>query len=87
VTTREKIVSLDPNIILLDGFDEALIGIGERCGQIPLAVYDKTKCIDCLVSKGMEYRQALQYFETNVAGVWRGERTPLVVDSMPNDPI
>ena len=34
-----------------DGFDDAIIGIGHRCGQPSLIVYDKAKVIDILMER------------------------------------
>ena len=37
---------MDDGILLADGFEEALIGVGRRCGKPDIAVYDTDKCID-----------------------------------------
>ena len=34
---------MEEELLLADGFDAALIGTGERCGQPTLAVYDKKR--------------------------------------------
>jgi hypothetical protein len=39
---------------MADGFDEAIIGIAERCAQSPLVVYDAERCIDILVGLGVD---------------------------------
>ncbi len=72
------LAEVDPEILLADGFEDALIGYAQRCGQPPLAVYDRRRCIDVLVERdGMTYEEAEEYFEFNVVGAWVGERTPL----------
>ena len=76
--TREALAEIDEEILMADGFDEALIGYAQRCGQPALAVYDRNKCIDVLVERdGMSYEEAEEFFEFNVVGAWVGERTPL----------
>jgi len=50
-----------------DGFDEAIIGIGQRCGQPDLIAYDYDKCIEIL-ERDMTYDEAIEYFEFNVVG-------------------
>ena len=61
-----------------DGFDDAIIGIGSRCGQPDLIVYDVDKCLDILVDgDGMSYEEAQEYFSFNVEGAWVGEGTPI----------
>jgi hypothetical protein len=37
-----------------DGFDEAIIGIAERCGRPNHVVYDAERCIDILVGLGVD---------------------------------
>lgn len=72
--TREALAEIDEEILMADGFDEALIGYAQRCGQPALAVYDRNKCIDVLVNRdGMSYEEAEEFF----VGAWVGERTPL----------
>ncbi len=66
-------------MLLADGFEECLIGVGSRCGQPDIAVYDQTKCIQVLMSQGMSHEEALEYFDFNVLGSWVGEETPIFV--------
>jgi len=68
-------------LLLADGFDAALIGTGERCGQPTIAVYDREKCIEVLEKRdGMTQEEANEFFEFNVMGAWVGEQTPIFVD-------
>lgn len=69
-------------IFTADGFDEALIGSAfiHELGQ-PVAVYDRSKCIDVLVERdGMSYEDAEEFFEYNVAGACFGPGTPIYVE-------
>jgi len=73
-------------MLLADGFEECLIGVGSRCGQPDIAVYDQTKCIQVLMSQGMSHEEALEYFDFNVLGSWVGKETPIFVsESKLND--
>ena len=64
--------------LLADGFEEAFIGVAERCSQPALAVYDAAKCIYILQQRdGMSYEEACDYFTCNVSGAWMGEHTPV----------
>jgi hypothetical protein len=64
-------------ILLADGFEAALIGVVERCGMYPTALYDKDKCIGILVARdGMTQDEAEEFFEFNVLGAWVGAGTP-----------
>lgn len=65
-------------IMLLDGFEEALLGHATRFGGLSVAAYDLTKCIEIL-SRDMSFEDALEYFEFNVIGAWVGEGTPIFI--------
>lgn len=64
------------DVVLADGFDSAIIGVVERCGQEPFVVYDMDKCIDVLVLGGMAYDNAVEYFAFNTLGAHAGETSP-----------
>jgi hypothetical protein len=67
-----------------DGFDDAIIGVGYRCGQDEVLVYDRDMCIHILVREGMSYDEAVEYFEFNVEGAWVGDKTPMFVQRFNN---
>lgn len=81
MTTLDRICEYAPEALLADGFEDAILGIAERCGQPPLVAYDRTRCIDILVAEGMERDEAEEFFEFNVAGAWMGDMTPLFIDT------
>ena len=64
-------------MIIADGFDEAFLGTGSRCGFEDVAVYDADKCIEALIKHGMTDEEAVEYFEYNVLGAWIGDITPV----------
>lgn len=61
-------------IIIADGFDEAVIGIEESTMRL---IYSITKCLDILESQGMTDEDALEHFYFNVQGSYIGEQTPI----------
>lgn len=63
-----------------DGFNAAVIGVASRCGQQDILAYDINKCIQILEDQGMEYEDAVEYFEFNVLGAWLGDETPVFID-------
>ena len=63
---------LDP-----DYFDDAIVGIAERCGLSPVVLYDRNKCIELLIKEGMPETEALEHFDFNVIGSFIGDETPL----------
>ena len=48
-------------LITYYGFEEAFLGIGEQFSKLPIAVYDREKCIE-LLARDMEYEEAEEYF-------------------------
>lgn len=78
----DQLIEENPDALLADGFEKALIGIARRTGQRSLAVYDSEKCINILEKKNkMTYEEAIEFFEFNVIGSWVGQNTPLFFDS------
>jgi hypothetical protein len=90
-----EIKEINPEAIILDGFNEAIIGLGERINLGPVVAYDVQKIIEIL-AKDMEVHEdelledgqsiedlkismALEYFEYNILGAWMGEFTPVFI--------
>lgn len=76
---REVLADVNPEAILWDGFEDALIGMGERCGMVPVAIYDYTIMIAILVADDMTEEDAREHIDYNVLGSWVGEHTPIIV--------
>jgi len=70
----------DEEILLADGFDEALIGTARRISGTLVAVYDRAKCIEIL-SREMSPEDAEEYFSFNTEGAWVGEQTPIFLET------
>jgi hypothetical protein len=68
-------IDLDELVLLLDGLDEAFIGLTTDSSR---AVYDVDKIIKCL-SKDMSEEAAWEYYEYNIECAYVGENTPLYV--------
>jgi len=77
--TREDLVELcgDDELLFADGFDEAILGVGTRCGKPTIVIYDRAKCIEILVAQGMDFDEAEEFFSFNTEGSWVGDRTPI----------
>jgi len=69
----------EDEILLADGFEKAFIGIGYRL-DTPCAIYDTDECLKILMQDGMNWDQAVEYFEFNVSGSYVGEQTPIFID-------
>tara|TARA_B100000029_G_scaffold125082_1_gene118551 strand:- start:45 stop:332 length:288 start_codon:yes stop_codon:yes gene_type:complete len=67
----------DDEILLADGFEDAFMGIVNSNGSHPKALYNEDVCVDVLVERDkMEYDEAIEFFQFNVAGAYVGEYTP-----------
>jgi hypothetical protein len=70
----------DGEILLADGFDEALIGVvegwwaGNIHGQV--ALYDYARCVEILIGEGLTEEDAVEHMSFNVTGAYVGEGTP-----------
>jgi hypothetical protein len=77
MNVREWLNENVDDILMADGFDEALLGYAQRVGQPAIAIYDREKCIELLVKRdGLSPEEADEHFEFNVVGAWVGEQTP-----------
>ena len=78
--TKNKIELLkeeNPDYLMADGFDDAIVGTAERFGMHRVVLYDTTKCIDILMKRDkMTEEEAVDFFYYNVLGSWMGEYTP-----------
>lgn len=83
IDPRAWIAEIDPQALFADGFEGALVGVAERCGQPSLAVYDADRCIGILERQGMTRDEAAEFFSFNVSGAWHGEHTPLFLWRVP----
>ena len=69
-----------PDLIILDGFDEAIIGVVERIGLLAVC-YDRSKILRIL-TRDMSEIEALEYYEFNILGAYMGESSPVYLDVM-----
>ena len=76
----------NPEAIMYDGFNAAIVGVVSRCGTEPLALYDRAKCIQILMDEGCSHSDAEDYFCFNVEGCWAGPHTPMIA-SFNLDPV
>lgn len=73
-------VFVDLELLFLEGFDAAIIGVGRRCGQPDIVAYDVDKIIAILMKDhGMSEEDANEFYEFNIAGAWVGDETPVFI--------
>jgi len=74
--TRDEINELAEGAILLDGFDDCIIGITEEFDNGPRILYSKEKIINKLM-EDMSEEESLEYFDFNIIGGYFGEQNPI----------
>lgn len=76
---RDEIADFNEEALLLaeDIFDEAIIGVLQRIGMSPIAVYDEEKLLTILMKEyEMSYEDAYEHYSYNIMGSYVGEGTP-----------
>lgn len=81
MTLREKITEdaeeQDYEVLFMDGFDDAIVGLVTRFGMdSPVVLYDRAKMVEVLVNQGMVEEEADEYISYNCEGAWVGEQSP-----------
>lgn len=94
---RDILSDINEEMLLVDGFDEAIIGSCERINLGPVVAYSVEKIIEILMKdmivdesdleegetiEDRKYSEAYEYFEFNIRGAWMGEFTPVFVEKI-----
>jgi hypothetical protein len=73
---KENISEFNPEALLADGLDNALIGYSTKGN----AIYSITKIIEIFIERdGMSQEEATEFFDFNVDGAYVGEYTPIYI--------
>ena len=76
--TREDLIEYNEEMLFADGFDDALIGVCLKFGNVGCAAYNIETCYEILVTReGMTYEDAIEHMDYNVLGSYVGEHTPV----------
>jgi hypothetical protein len=76
----EYLGELNPEALLADGLEDALIGYTINPHRAHVAVYDANKCVDILVSRdGMTPEEADEFLGFNTFSAYVGESGPLYI--------
>ena len=72
----------DEKLLLMEGYDDCIIGIGSRANSGDrFVVYDTRKIISKLINEqGFIYEEAVEFYEFNQACAWHGCKTPAFVE-------
>jgi hypothetical protein len=77
---NEELAELNPEALLADGLEDALVGYTLNHHHAHVAVYSYQKCIDILVTRdGMTPEGADEFLSFNTLGAYVGPNGPLFV--------
>ena len=61
------------------GCDDAIVGLGHRCGCDTVVVYDYDKLVDVFMQQGMDEEESIEWIDYNILGAWVGDDTPIIL--------
>ena len=76
---RDLIANSNPDAIVLEGHDNAIIGVGSSFGMSDRAVYSVPAILENLKEMGMTEEEAEEYFDFNILCAYAGEDMPIYV--------
>ena len=71
-----RIEEINPEALVMDGFDDCIVGMVERCGQAPIVCYDRGKVLSKMELDGCSREDSEEFFYFNQIGAWVGDGTP-----------
>jgi hypothetical protein len=79
--TIEEIKEQAEGAIILDGLDDAIIGMAEEFGNGPRIVYSKSKIFELLRERdGMDEIEAVEFYEFNILGLFASPQNAIFLE-------
>ena len=76
----KKLLDILPDALIMDGFDDCIVGVVEKFGEEDVVCYSKEKVIEKLIESDMNTEEALEFFYFNQIGAYLGENTPCFIE-------
>jgi hypothetical protein len=76
---RQYIDETLEEVLIMDGYDDCILGICERFAQAPIVAYDRAAVIARHMADGMTEDEAEEFLEFNQLGAGMGDGTPCFV--------
>jgi len=80
---NNKYFDLAEGAVILEGFDDCIIGVSESFGEEPRIIYSKKQIITKLM-KDMSQEDAVDYYYYNIVGGMFGTQNPIFVQDILN---
>lgn len=78
------LAQFDEKIMLIDGHENAFMGLVNNSKNGYVAVYSSAIIIDNLMTQDMmDFETAEEFFDYNIKGAYVGAKTPLLIDVIP----
>jgi len=78
-----KYFDLAEGAVMLDGFDDCIVGISESFGEEPRFIYSKKQIITKLM-EDMNEEDAVEYYYYNIVGGMFGTQNPIFIQDILN---
>lgn len=76
-----KYFELAEGAVMLDGFDDCVVGVSESFGEEPRLIYSKKQII-CKLTKDMSHEDAVEYYYYNIIGGHFGTQNPIFIQDI-----
>ena len=64
--------------IILDGLDDAIVGVTEEFGNGRRVLYSAEKILNILMERdGMTWEESVEFYDYNILGLHAGEQNPV----------
>lgn len=71
---------LSKDAVVLEGYNDCIVGIGSIYPHTKFVlIYDVGKIINSLVKDGMDFEEAQEFYAFNIAGLFAGPGTPILM--------
>lgn len=71
--------------VLFDGLEAAIVGVAQQYTGPMLVVYSRRRILELLVAEGLTEEEALDHYGFNIADLWAGSGTPLILEELDAD--
>jgi len=78
---KDKYFELAEGAVMLDGFDDCVVGVSESFGEEPRLIYSKKQIFSKLM-KDMNHEEAVEYYYYNIVGGYFGAQNPIFIQDV-----
>jgi hypothetical protein len=73
-------IANEEGMIVIDGFDDAILGFSSQCGENTVLAYDIEKMVSIFSQReDVSYSESYEYIEYNCIGAYMGDGNPVYI--------